>query len=151
MSGRIVVISGYFNPIHSGHLDYIDAASDLGDFLVVIINNDHQVKIKGSTPFMSEDERQRVVSSIKGVHYTYISTDEDESVSNSLLNIYYLFRDNYDFIDMTFANGGDRKEGGIPEEEVCNRFGIKMAYNVGGEKTQSSSNLIKEAQDNGAI
>ena len=151
MSGRIVVISGYFNPIHSGHLDYIDAASDLGDFLVVIINNDDQVKIKGSIPFMSEDERQRVVSSIKGVHYTYISTDEDESVSNSLLNIYYLFRDNYDFIDMTFANGGDRKEGGIPEEEVCNRFGIKMAYNVGGEKTQSSSNLIKEAQDNGAI
>ena len=151
MSGRIVVISGYFNPIHSGHLDYIDAASDLGDFLVVIINNDDQVKIKGSIPFMSEDERQRVVSSIKGVHYTYISTDEDESGSNSLLNIYYLFRDNYDFIDMTFANGGDRKEGGIPEEEVCNRFGIKMAYNVGGEKTQSSSNLIKEAQDNGAI
>ena len=74
MSGRIVVISGYFNPIHSGHLDYIQEAKKLGDFLVVIVNNDDQVKIKGSIPFMDEEERARIVSSIKGVDYTYIST-----------------------------------------------------------------------------
>ena len=91
MSGKIVVISGYFNPIHSGHLDYIQEAKKLGDFLVVIVNNDDQVKIKGSIPFMDEEERARIVSSIKGVDYTYISTDEDGTVSNSLLNIYYLF------------------------------------------------------------
>ena len=151
MSGKIVVISGYFNPIHSGHLDYIEAAKKLGDFLVVIVNNDDQVKVKGSIPFMDEEERARIVSSIKGVNYTYISTDEDGTVSNSLLNIYYLFRDHYDFNGMIFANGGDRKEGGIAEEETCNRFDIELAYNVGGEKTQSSSNLIKEAQENGAI
>jgi|TARA_R100000322_G_C5366798_1_gene172377 cytidyltransferase-like protein len=151
MSGRIVVISGYFNPIHSGHLDYIQEAKKLGDFLVVIVNNDDQVKIKGSIPFMDEEERARIVSSIKGVDYTYISTDEDGTVSNSLLNIYYLFRDHYDFNGMVFANGGDRKQGGIAEEETCNRFDIELAYNVGGEKTQSSSNLIKEAQENGAI
>ena len=67
MSGKIVVISGYFNPIHSGHLDYIQEAKKLGDFLVVIVNNDDQVKIKGSIPFMDEEERARIVSSIKGV------------------------------------------------------------------------------------
>ena len=88
MSGKIVVISGYFNPIHSGHLDYIQEAKKLGDFLVVIVNNDDQVKIKGSIPFMDEEERARIVSSIKGVDYTYISTDEDGTVSNSLLNNY---------------------------------------------------------------
>lgn len=100
---------------------------------------------------MNEKDRFRIVSNLKDVDYTYTSTDEDGSVSNSLLNIYYLFKDSEGFDGMIFANGGDRKEGDVAEEEVCNRLGIEMAYNVGGGKTRSSSELIKEAQENGTI
>ena len=64
MSGRVIIISGYFNPLHSGHLDYIDSAKEKGDYLIVIINNDKQVGMKGSVQFMSEEERLRIVSSI---------------------------------------------------------------------------------------
>ena len=61
---RIVVVSGYFNPLHVGHLDYLESAKKLGDFLIVIVNNDDQVKIKGSTPFMSLEDRIRIVKSL---------------------------------------------------------------------------------------
>ena len=149
--GKVVVISGYFNPLHVGHIDYIAAAKRLGDTLVVIINNDEQVKLKGSVPFMNENDRFRIVSNLKDVDYTYSSSDEDETVCISLLNIYYLFKDSEGYEGMSFANGGDRKQGGVPEQDTCERLGIEMAYNVGGSKTRSSSDLIKEAQHNGAI
>ena len=81
---KVVVISGYFNPIHTGHLDYINAASDMGDKLVVIVNNDKQVSIKGSTPFMEEVQRMRIVNSIKGVNKTVLSIDIDGAVTETL-------------------------------------------------------------------
>ena len=68
---KYVVISGYFNPIHCGHLDYIESAKKLGDFLIVFVNNDNQVELKGSVPFMNEEERSRIVSKIKDVDYAY--------------------------------------------------------------------------------
>ncbi len=148
---KFVVISGYFNPLHVGHIDYISSAKSLGDILVVIVNSDDQVKIKGSVPFMNQNDRFRIISNLKDVDYTYSATDEDGSVSSSLLSVYYLFKDSEGFGGMIFANGGDRKKGVVAEEEVCNRLGIEMAYNVGGSKTQSSSNLIKKAQKNGIV
>tara|TARA_R110002020_G_scaffold340508_1_gene555361 strand:+ start:100 stop:561 length:462 start_codon:yes stop_codon:yes gene_type:complete len=148
---KFVVISGYFNPLHVGHIDYISSAKSLGDILVVIVNSDDQVKIKGSVPFMNQNDRFRIISNLKDVDYTYSATDEDGSVSSSLLSVYYLFKDSEGFGGMIFANGGDRKKGVVAEEEVCNRLGIEMAYNVGGSKTQSSSNLIKKAQENGIV
>ena len=148
---KFVVISGYFNPLHVGHIDYISSAKSLGDILVVIVNSDDQVKIKGSVPFMNQNDRFRIISNLKDVDYTYSATDEDGSVSSSLLSVYYLFKDSEGFGGMIFANGGDRKKGVVAEEEVCTRLGIEMAYNVGGSKTRSSSELIKEAQENGAI
>jgi cytidyltransferase-like protein len=149
--GKVVVISGYFNPLHVGHIDYISSAKSLGDTLVVIINSDDQVKIKGSVPFMNQNDRFRIISNLKDVDYTFASNDEDGTVCVSLLNVYYLFKDSEGFEGMVFANGGDRKEGGIAEEDECKRLGIELAYNIGGGKTRSSSNLIKEAQENGAI
>ena len=74
---KFVVISGYFNPLHVGHLDYISSAKALGHKLIVIVNNDKQVEIKGSVPFMKEEDRFRIISSLKDVDYTYLSTDED--------------------------------------------------------------------------
>ena len=144
---KVVVISGYFNPIHTGHLDYINAASDMGDKLVVIVNNDKQVSIKGSTPFMEEVQRMRIVNSIKGVNKTVLSIDTDGAVTETLKLIYDEYSVDYFFDSMVFANGGDRTKGNSPEEEYCNWRGIRTAYNVGGKKTQSSSELLKREQD----
>jgi len=144
---RVVVISGYFNPIHTGHLDYIKAASKLGDKLVVIVNNDNQVSLKGSVPFMKEYERMRIVDAIKGVSKTVLSIDTDEAVTETIKSIYNEFSVDYFFDSMIFANGGDRTKGNSPEEEYCEWRGIKTVYNVGGEKTQSSSELLKGKHD----
>jgi cytidyltransferase-like protein len=140
---NIVVISGFFNPIHSGHLDYIKAASELGNRLVVIVNNDIQVELKGSIPFMCEKERMRVVSAIKGVDRAILSIDKGKSVIETLKVIYNEHSLDYFFESMTFANGGDRNKGNSPEEKYCKRKDIRTVYNTGGEKTQSSSELLK--------
>ena len=144
---RVVVISGYFNPIHTGHLDYIKAASKLGDKLIVIVNNDDQVKIKGSVEFMDEFDRMRIASAIKGVGKVVLSIDKTESVIETLKSIYNEYAVDYFFDSMVFANGGDRTEGNSPEEEYCRWRGFETAYIVGGGKTQSSSELLKRKQD----
>ncbi len=139
---RVIVISGYFNPIHTGHLDYIEAAKKLGDKLVVIVNSDEQVKIKGSKPFMNEVDRMRIVSAIKGVDQVVLSIDKDGTVVNTLKSIYSEYSLDYFFDSMTFANGGDRNKGNSPEERYCTWRKIRTVYNVGGKKTQSSSSLL---------
>ena len=144
---RVVVISGFFNPIHCGHIDYIRAAASLGDKLIVIVNNDEQVRLKGTIPFMSEEDRLKIVSNIKGVDSAVISVDEDGTVCESVRVEHHKHYNDYFFTSMVFANGGDRKEGGIPEDILKDELGIGMIYNVGGEKTESSSGLISRAKD----
>ena len=144
---RVVVISGYFNPLHTGHLDYIDGAAKLGDRLIVIVNNDEQVKLKGSTPFMDQTSRMRIVNAIKGVSRAVLSIDTDESVVQTLKSIYSEYSTDYFFDSMTFANGGDRTEESSPEEAYCKWRQIHTVYNTGGEKTQSSSKLLKSKNE----
>jgi cytidyltransferase-like protein len=139
---KVVVISGYFNPLHIGHLDYIENAKKLGDYLVVIVNSDKQVKIKGSQPFMREEHRKKIVSSIKGVNDSIISIDKDASVVETLRSIWDKHSIDPFFDSMIFANGGDRKRGFVPEVDICERLGIIPRYGVGGEKVESSSNLL---------
>ncbi len=132
-----VAVSGYFNPLHVGHLDMIREAKALGERLVVIINSDAQVAIKGSVPFMPEAERAEIVSAIQGVDEVVISFDTDRTVCKTLSYIN----------PHIFANGGDRASiNDIPETEVCIQQGIEMAFNVGSKgKIQSSSWLIQKA------
>ena len=148
---KAIVISGYFNPLHTGHLDYIEGARALGDALIVIVNNDTQVKIKGSQPFLNQNDRLRIISSLKNVDLAIIAVDTDATVVSSLQE---LWRQNQrQPIDakktmdnsMIFANGGDRKQGNTPEEDFCRSVGIETAYNVGGEKTQSSREILRTA------
>ena len=143
---RVVVISGFFNPLHIGHIDYISSARNLGDFLIVIVNSDDQVKIKGSVPFMNQDDRLRIIRNIKGVDRSVISIDEDGSVCQTIREEFKRLQNDPFFEDMIFANGGDRKEGGVPEDILENELGIRRVYNVGGEKVQSSSELIKKSE-----
>jgi cytidyltransferase-like protein len=143
---RVVVISGFFNPLHIGHIDYISAARNLGDFLIVVVNSDKQVEIKGSVPFMDQDERLSIINNIKGVDRAVISIDDDGSVCETLRAEFNRLQNDPFFDEMIFANGGDRKEGGVPEDILTDELGIRMAYNVGGEKTQSSSSLIENSK-----
>lgn len=129
-----VVVSGYFNPLHRGHLDYIEAAAKLGDRLVVIVNNDHQVQLKGRKTFMNQDERRRLVAALKGVTEAVIAVDADTSVSLTLSRLK----------PDIFANGGDVPDRHhVQETKVCDDLGIKMVFGVGGvEKVQASSWLL---------
>ena len=146
MSGRVVVVSGYFNPIHSGHIDYLESAKEIGDYLIVIVNNDKQVELKGSVPFMDQEERVKIVSSLRCVNKAVVSIDDDPTVCQSIRKEYYSLQDDPFFAGMAFANGGDRKEGGVPEDVLEEELGINMVYNVGGKKTQSSSTLIQTSR-----
>ena len=125
-----VAISGYFNPIHKGHIEYIHLAKKLGDTLVVILNNDKQVKLKGSKPFMDIKERRIILEALRDVDVVIDSIDEDKSVCKTLKIV------NPDI----WASGGDRNQGNNPETPICKELGIKMVDNV-GKKIQSSSEL----------
>ena len=120
---RVVVISGFFNPLHIGHIDYISAARNLGDFLIVIVNSDDQVKIKGSVPFMNQDDRLRIIRNIKGVDRAVIAIDEDGSVCKTIREEFKRLQNDPYFEEMVFANGGDRKEGGVPEDVLEEELG----------------------------
>lgn len=138
---KIIICSGYFNPIHSGHIDYLNESKKMGDRLFVIVNNDIQVKLKNSKPFMKEGERLKIVENIKSVDYVRISSSQTKDVCEDLYAIKDIFKDE-DFFDLFFSNGGDRNAFNTPESNACDRLGIEMIFGVGGEKIQSSSNLL---------
>lgn len=133
------MVSGYFNPLHKGHVRMLDQASMLCDDLIVIVNSDDQVKLKGSIPFMEQKERAEIVSHIKGVSQVIISIDTDRTVRKTIRMIK----------PDVFMNGGDRsKAKDVPETSVCRKLKTKMIFSVGGNKVQSSSGLIENARKN---
>lgn len=139
---KVIITSGYFNPLHIGHTNLIREAKKLGDFLVVIVNNDEQVKIKGSVPFMPEQERIEIVKALRYADDVILAIDKDGYVAKSLEMIAKKYPG-----DLYFAKGGDRNADNIPEseKEVCQKFNIKIINGVGGDKVQSSSWLLKNA------
>ncbi len=133
----VVVVSGYFNPLHVGHIRYFKEAKKLGTKLVVIINTDEQARMKGSFRFMKTEERAEIISSLKFVDDVVISIDKDKTVCKTL----ELIKPDI------FAKGGDSALDNVPEKEVCERLGIKMVLGVGGGKIQSSSWLISKCKN----
>lgn len=127
---KVVAISGYFDPIHVGHLEYINMAKKLGDKLVVIVNNNYQCELKKGKPFMDEKDRVTIVSNLKNVDEVFLSIDKDKTVCASLEKIR----------PDIFANGGDRKNYEIPESVICKKYDIKIIDGL-GDKIRSSSDL----------
>ena len=127
---RKIAISGYFDPIHVGHVEYINNAKKLGDWLIVIVNNNKQCALKKGKHFMDEKDRVLIVKNIKAVDEVFLSIDDDKTVCKSLKEV------NPD----VFANGGDRKNYEIPESTVCKDNNIEIIDGL-GEKIRSSSDL----------
>lgn len=142
--GKVVIVSGYFNPLHSGHISLFEEAKKLGDKLIVILNNDNQVKVKGHFPFMDEKERKKIIDSIGCVDLVYLSIDEGRTVKKSIEEVYNLLKEEYSHF--IFANGGLRKKGTVSEYDVCAKLGIEMVFDVGGKREQSSSWLIQNTR-----
>ena len=124
----VVAVSGYFDPLHVGHLEYLEMAKQLGDKLIVIVNSDKQAELKKGKSFMNENDRVEIIGALKCVDEVFLSIDEDKSVCKSLEAIK----------PDIFANGGDRILSEIPETAVMEKYNIKMVDGL-GEKNRSSS------------
>lgn len=133
---KVVVASGYFDPLHGGHIEYLEKSKDLGDFLIVIVNNDKQAEMKKGSSFMSCRERIKIIRSLKCVDMAIESVDTDRSVCKTLACLH----------PDIFSNGGDQSNQSIPESVVCRKLGITMIDGL-GEKIQSSSTLIENAKN----
>ena len=140
MKKKAIIVSGYFNPIHKGHLEYFQNAKKLSDELFVIVNSDHQRALKGSKEFQDEQERIFIVSNIKPVDKVILSIDKDRTVCRTIEKIANEYGQNY---LLSFANGGDQNNETIPEKPICEKLGITLVDGLGG-KIQSSSWLLNK-------
>ena len=137
---KAVIVSGYFNPLHKGHLEYLNNAKAIADKLIVIVNNDNQRELKGSKVFQDEEERVIIISNLKAVDEVVFSIDQDRTVCSTIRHISEKFGKEY---ELAFANGGDQSNEIIPEVPVCEELGIALIDGL-GEKIQSSSWLLEK-------
>lgn len=139
---KIVIESGFFNPLHGGHLDMIEAGAKLGDRLVVIVNNDAQQILKKGKIILDEQNRLRLIGALRDVDEVILSIDQDPTQIKTLEKFALAHPDD----ELIFANGGDRdSEKAIPEVEVCRKYDIAMLFGVGGNEKADSSTRINQA------
>ena len=137
----LVIASGYFNPVHKGHIEYLIQSKELGDELFVIVNNDSQREQKGSKEFMNQYERKFIIENLKPVDKSFIAIDSDRLCNNTIQMIYNMYKD--EFQKFIFTNGGDQTAETIGERQMCERLGIELVFGL-GDKIQSSSWLLKD-------
>ena len=140
---RVILVSGYFNPIHKGHIEYFENARKCGDQLWVIVNSDLQRDLKGSAAFQDENERLKIVSSLRVVDKAIMSIDHDRTVCKTIEDI--VKNNSTMHRRFMFANGGDQNNDSIPEAKICKELGVELIDGL-GDKIQSSSwllNLLK--------
>jgi len=127
-----VIVSGYFNPLHKGHIEYLKLSKKKGDILIVIVNNDFQRELKGSKKFMDEKERQLIIEELRVVDKVYLSIDKDKSVSKTIQMISSELNNEF---ELYFCNGGDQNNNTIPETEI--RYG-QLKLNLGPHRPEKS-------------
>lgn len=143
-----VIVSGFFNPLHGGHLDMIEAAKKMGDWLIVVVNNDVQQVMKKDKIILDEENRARLIGALRDVDEVVVAIDQDPSVTKTL----EMIADKYSNDELIFANGGDRSDADRlpgPEGDLCVARGIKMVFGVGtdvrGFVKPDSSTRINQA------
>jgi len=136
---KIVLVTGGFDPIHSGHIEYLEAAKELGDELVVGLNSDEWLERKKGRAFMPFEERQAIMLSIRPVNWVINFDDEDGSARFAI----HAVREKFPDATIIFANGGDRTEDNIPEMDVEDD-NIEFVFGVGGKNKKNSSSWILE-------
>ena len=146
MKEKIVITSGYFNPIHKGHLDYLRTARNLGDFHICIVNSDKQSILKKGFSFLPQDDRFDLIKELKCVDAAILSKDEDLTVSKTLQ---YIFEQRYvgntiDEKEFIFLNSGDVTQ--VREKEICDKYGCLVLY-VAQSKLNSSTQILKNYED----
>jgi cytidyltransferase-like protein len=140
MNQKAIIVSGYFNPIHKGHIEYFQNAKVNGDKLFVIVNSDLQRALKGAKEFQDEKERVFIVENLRVVDKCFLSIDNDRTVVETIKEIHRKFGEQY---QLAFANGGDQNNDTIPERPICDELGIELIDGLGG-KIQSSSWLLNK-------
>lgn len=139
---KIVIVSGFFNPLHGGHLDMIEAARAMGDKLIVLVDNDKQQIIKKGKIILPEANRLRLIRALRAVDEAYISLGDEAGQVKSL----EMLVGKYPNDQLVFGNGGDRKvEGDITEADFCRKHTIEMVFGVGGNDKVDSSTRINQA------
>ena len=139
---KVVIVSGFFNPLHGGHLDMIEAAAKMGDRLIVIVNNDRQQVEKKGKVILVETSRARLLRALRVVDEVFIAIDDDMTVIKSLDFLASQYPDD----ELVFANGGDRDSTKVvPETDVCTQNNIEMVFGVGGNNKADSSTRINQA------
>ena len=139
MKKKAIIVSGYFNPLHKGHIELFHNAKQFGEYLIIIVNNDFQRFLKGSKEFMPENERLLIINELHVTDTAILSIDEDRTVCKTLQKIHNDYADKF---HLSFANGGDQSVDIIPEKKICDELGIKLIDGL-GDKIQSSSWLLK--------
>jgi cytidyltransferase-like protein len=139
---KIVLVSGGFDPLHSGHIAYFQAAKKLGDKLVVALNTDEWLVRKKGKSFMTWDERASIISALKDVDVVLGFEDSDDTAGHAIFQTLAGFPND----EIVFANGGDRPEGNVPEYDMYGlNDNIEFVYGVGGkDKKNSSSWILKD-------
>ena len=145
---KVMLVSGGFDPVHKGHLEMIEKAQEMAEEVWVILNNDFWLRQKKGKSFMKADEREYIMSRIKGVTRTFVCNPRsanDKTVCDGIYSAVNTYRREFDGeLSMAFGNGGDRWKGNIPEEDYCDSMGVDMVWGL-GDKVQSSSWLIEKA------
>lgn len=134
---KVVIVTGGFDPLHSGHIAYLKEAKKLGDHLVVGLNSDEWLSRKKGRPFMPWEERNAILKELKCVDFVL---DFDDSDGSAQALIEYMLKHSRG--DLIFANGGDRTEDNIPEMAIQNPR-VSFVFGVGGDKTASSSDFLQ--------
>ena len=138
---KIVMVSGGFDPVHIGHVRLFQEAKKLGDELVILLNNDHWLKLKKGYAFMPEHERKEIIEAFEAVDRVILSSHKKNTKDISVIE------DIKSICPHIFAKGGDRTYDNIPEAAICEKLNCRMVFNLGrGGKVQSSSNLVKKVQ-----
>jgi glycerol-3-phosphate cytidylyltransferase/D-beta-D-heptose 7-phosphate kinase/D-beta-D-heptose 1-phosphate adenosyltransferase len=143
------IVSGYFNPLHQGHLDLFEAARERSGYLIVVVNNDKQQVLKKGRVIQSEEVRVRIVAALRVVEKVYVAVEDGHGINGT----FDLIRADFPDTELEFCNGGDRRDiESLPVEEIeaAARNNIRMVYGIGGtDKADSSTRIVADVESSG--